>query len=79
MTRIPSSWQRELAIQKKLRQRLTDVQRKHQALVKERLRILKVGGRGWASALAKVNIQIEREWERQRVLLLKLYSRKVVV
>lgn len=73
---LAQKWQQELQAQAKLRKRIAAAERQHRALVQERVRLLKVGGPGWATALAKVNVQIERAWEQVRVLLLKLYSRR---
>lgn len=74
---IQKSWVKELAIQKKLRAQIAWQQRTHDGLLKERVRLLKVGGVGWASALSKTNVKIEQSWDRLRKLLLKLYTRRV--
>lgn len=79
MTALPKKWQAELAAQKRIRDRIAQVQRQHQKLLKERVRVLQVGGLGWTRALANTNMDIDRAWEQLRALLLSLYSRKPVV
>jgi hypothetical protein len=78
-SRIPKQWAIELAAQKRIRDRIAQVQRQHQRLLKERVRVLHVGGLGWTKALATTNMDIGRTWEQLRALLLKLYSRKPLV
>ena len=79
MTSLPKRWQVELEAQRKLRVRIKETERVHSDLCKERVRILKVGGPKWPTALAKVNVRIAKTWDMVRVLLLKLYSRPNVV
>jgi len=77
--RLPSKWQRELAAQAKLRQQIKAAEQRHAALLREQVRILKAGGKGWVTAIGTTALQIDRAWDQLRQLLLKLYSRPPVV
>jgi len=77
--RVPTRWQRELAAQAKLRKQIVAAERKHAALKREQVRILKAGGKGWVTSVGTTALAIDRTWEHLRQLLLKLYSRPNVV
>jgi hypothetical protein len=74
-SRVPTKWQRELAAQAKLRKQIAAAERKHAALKREQVRILKAGGKGWVTAIGSTALAIDKTWEQLRQLLLKLYSR----
>jgi hypothetical protein len=77
--RLPSKWQRELAAQARLRKQIRVAEQKHAALLREQVRILKAGGKGWVTAIGTTALAIDKTWEQLQQLLLKLYSRPPVV
>lgn len=78
MTRMPSKWQQELAAQARLRKLIVQQEKVFAQANRDELKALKEGGIGWPSRAGGAMMRAARAWNRIRVLLLKLYNRKVV-
>jgi len=78
VTRIPSKWQQELAAQARLRKLILQQEKAFAQANRDELKALKEGGIGWPSRCGNAMLRAERAWRRMRVLLLKLYTRRVI-
>lgn len=78
MTRMPSKWQQELAAQARLRKLIAQQEKAFGQAKLDELKALRDGGIGWPSRAGGAMLRADRAWNRIRVLLLKLYNRKVV-
>lgn len=79
MKTIPRKWQQELAAQAKLRKRIALTEKRFGAAKQEAQQALRDGGKGWTTRVGNAEMKAQKEWDNLRVLLIKLYTRKVVV
>lgn len=77
--KIPRRWQEELAAQGRLRKRIALTEKRFGAAKLDAQAALREGGKGWTTRVGQAELRAEQEWENLRQLLLKLYTRKVVV
>jgi hypothetical protein len=78
-SKVPRRWQQELAAQARLRKRIALTEKRFGAAKLEAAAALREGGKGWPSRVGQAELRAEKEWNNLRALLLKLYTRKVVV
>lgn len=76
---VPRRWQQELATQARLRKRIALTEKRFGQAKLDAQRALREGGKGWPTRVGQAELKAEKEWNTLRLLLLKLYTRKVVV
>jgi hypothetical protein len=78
-SKVPRRWQQELAAQARLRKRIAQTEKRFGAAQLEAQAALREGGKGWTTRVGEAELRAQREWDNLRALLIKLYTRKVVV
>lgn len=76
--KIPRRWQEELAAQARLRKRIAQAEKRFGQANLDAQKELREGGKGWVTRVGQAELRARDAWEQLRVLLLKLYTRKVV-
>jgi len=76
---IPRKWQEELAKQARLRKQIAQAEKRFGQANLDAQKELREGGKGWTTRVGQAELRARDAWEQLRVLLLKLYTRKVVV
>lgn len=76
---VPRRWQQELATQARLRKRIAQAEKRFGQATLDAQRALREGGKGWPNRVGEAELRAAKEWDTMRVLLVKLYTRKVVV
>lgn len=77
--KVPRRWQEELAAQARLRKRIAQKEKEFGQANLEAQAALREGGKGWTTRVGQAELKARDAWEQLRVLLIKLYTRKVVV
>ena len=77
--KVPRRWQQELAAQAKLRKRIAQAEKRYGQAKLDAQQALREGGKGWTTRVGDAELRAEKEWNTLRDLLLKLYTRKVIV
>lgn len=78
-SKIPRRWQQELAAQARLRKRIAQTEKRFGQANLDAQRALREGGKGWTTRVGDAELRARKAWDDLRALLLKLYTRKVVV
>lgn len=78
-SKVPRRWQQELATQARIRKRIAQAEKRFGQATLDAQRALREGGKGWTTRVGEAELRAQKEWDTLRGLLIKLYTRKVVV
>lgn len=79
MSKISAQWDRELAKQRVLREKIAKLQRSFDWWKERTSDILRDGGPGWVGRIARANMKMQQVWYQLLRLTQSLYQRKVPV
>lgn len=75
-SKIPLSWERELAAQEQCRVRIAEAQRSLSWWQRQVKEIHEKGGKGWVNRIGHAHLMVERAWRTLRAELSALWARK---
>lgn len=78
-SKVPRRWQEELAAQARLRKLIAQKEKQFGQANLDAQKALREGGKGWTTRVGDAELRARKYWDQLRVLLLKLYTRKMVV